>query len=273
MVRSWQEFGNAWDPKSNASPHTETIDTEPRRHEAFYSQFQIFELGQLIQSLTVTVEVEWALENDGTIDTSWGNKLKPNLSSVAANAAKRVLSNNGVTFSTICQVISDRYYPKTQSDERRITVSEGGLYFPDWNWYSYAREWDGPAVAKLLNLDRDALRGRYERLARAYRYCDPLEEWQELVRYVSLDKRKKLKGDALKAQALGEMAKMLRLFHRDAFDELLPPPAELGGEMIIHRIPDVTAEDDPMRSLELVANGFGINPLPIAKGRKPKNRT
>jgi hypothetical protein len=156
VIRSWQEYGNVWDPNLNASPHTETIDTEPRRHEAFYSRLQIFELDQLIKSLTVTVEVEWALERDGTIDTSWRNELKPNLSSVAANAAKRVLSSNGLTFSTICQVISDRYYPKTQSDERRIT------------------------------------------------------------------------------------------------------------DTIIHRIPDVTAEDDPMRSLELVANGFGVNPKPQA---------
>jgi phage tail protein X len=263
VIRSWQEHGNAWDPRSNASPHTETIDTEPRRHEAFYSQFQIFELDHLIQSLTVTVEVEWALENDGTIDTAWGDKLKLNLSSVAASAAKRGLSDNGLTFGTICQVISDRYYPNTQSDERHINVSEGGLYFRGWNWYEHACEWNGPDVAELLNLEKDALRGRYERVARAYRYSDPLENWHGLIRFVSVEKRKKLKGDALKAQAFGEMAKMLRLFFRDAFDEELEPPNEL-GRTTIHRIPDVRAEDDPLRALELVANDFGINPKPQA---------
>jgi hypothetical protein len=68
VIRSWQENGNAWDPRSDASPHATTIDSEPRRHEAFYSQFQIFEIDRLIQSLTVTVEIEWALENDGTIN-------------------------------------------------------------------------------------------------------------------------------------------------------------------------------------------------------------
>jgi hypothetical protein len=213
VIRSWQEHGNAWDPRSDASTLTETIDTEPRRHEAFYSQFQIFELDQLIQSLTVTVHVEWALENDGTIDTSWGDELKPNLSSVAASAAKRVWSDNELSFSTICQVISDRYYPKTQSDERHIIISEGGIYFRDWNWYEHARSWDAPSVAKLLGLEKETLRGRYERVARAYRYSDPLEKWHGLIRFVSVEKRKKLKGDALKAQAFGEMAKMLRLFY------------------------------------------------------------
>jgi hypothetical protein len=145
-----------------------------------------------------------------------------------------------------------------------ITVSEGGMHFRDWDWYEHARSWDAAAVAKLLNLEKDALRGCYERVARAYRYSDPLENWQELVRFISVEKRKKLKGNALKAQAFGEMAKMLRLFHCDAFEELLPAPGELGREPITHRIPDVSAEDDPLRALELVANDFGVNPKPQA---------
>jgi phage tail protein X len=115
----------------------------------------------------------------------------------------------------------------------------------------------------LLNLEKDGLRSCYERVAYAYRYSDPLEKWYGLVRFVSVEKRKKLKGDALKAQAFGEMAKMLRLFFRDAFGDELEPPNEL-GRTTIHRIPDVTAEDDPLRALELVVNDFGINPKPQA---------
>ena len=121
--------------------------------------------------------------------------------------------------SAVCQTISDRYYPNTQSDERHITVSESGLYFRDWDWYEYARAWDAPAIAKLLNLGADALRAYCERIGRAYRNADPLEQWQGLVRFISVKKREKLKGDALRALALGEMEKMLRLFYRDAFGE------------------------------------------------------
>ena len=190
VIRSWQEHGNAWDPRSDASPHTKTVDTEPRRHEAFYSQFQIFEIDRLIESLTVMVEVEWALKDDGTVDASWGDKLKPNLSSVAESVAKSARSDTAATFSTCCQVISDRYYPKTQGDERHITVSEGGLYFRNWNWYEYARSWDALAVAMLLGLEKKTLRDLYECLARKYRFADPLEKWHGLVRFVSVEKRK-----------------------------------------------------------------------------------
>jgi hypothetical protein len=263
VIRSWREHGNAWDPRADVSPHTETIDTDSRRHEAYYSQFQIFELDRLAQSLTFTVEIDWALESDGTIDARWGDDLKPNLSSYAERVAKDGLSDSESSFGAICQVISDRYYPKTQSDERHIIVPEGGMRFRDWDWYEYARSWDAAAVAKLLNLEKNTLRGCYERVARTYRSSDPLENWHGLVRFVSVQKRKKLKGDALKAQAFGEMAKMLRLFHHDAFGEELDPPNEL-GRTTIHRIPDVTAEDDPLRALELVANDFGINPKPQA---------
>jgi phage tail protein X len=263
VIQSWREHGNAWDPRADESPHTETIDTDSRRHEAYYSQFQISQLDLLIRSLTVTVEIEWALEDDGTIDTSWGDQLKPNLSSLAASVSPRVVSDSELSLVVACQVISDRYYPKTQSDERHITVSDGGLYFRNWDWYEYARSWDGSAVAKLLQIEKEALRKLYERVARAYRFSDPLEKWQELVRFVKVDQRKKLKGDALKALAFGEMAMMLRLFYRDAFGEMLAVPAELDGA-IIHQIPDITAEDDPSRALELVTNSFGINPKPQA---------
>jgi hypothetical protein len=257
VIRSWREHGNVWEPRADVSPHTETIDTDARRHEAYFSQFQVFELDRLTQSLTVAVDIEWALEADGTIDASWGDELKPNLSSHAERMAKLRVWDAEASIGIICQIVSDRYYPKTQSDERHITVSDGGLYFRDWDWYEYARAWDAPAIAKRLTLDGDTLRAYCERIERAYKNADPLEQWQGLVRFVSVKKREKLKGDALKAQALGEMAKMLRLFHRDAFGE---EPGSTGGQdsRAIHRIPDVNAEDDPLRSLELVANDFGM---------------
>src|SRR4029079_8269075 len=107
----------------------------------------------------------------------------------------------------------------------------------------------------LLDLQQDELKNKYLKWARTCRMADPLDNWHELVRFVSLDKRKKLKGDALKAQTFGEMAKMLRLFHSDAFGEDLDSPGDV-GKTIIHRIPDITAEEDSTRALELVANDF-----------------
>jgi hypothetical protein len=261
VVRSWREYGNAWDPRADVSPHIASLETEPQRHEAYYSPFQITELDRLVQQLTVSVEIEWAVEDDGAASATWGDGLKPNLSEMALDTVKRGHAGNVHSLAVLCQLISDRYYPKTQSDERHITLREGGLLFRDWDWYQYCRAWDAAGTAKLLDLQKVELKNKYEKWARMCRLADPLDNWHELVRFVSLDKRKKLKGDALKAQTFGEMAKMLRLFHMDAFGEVLASPGEI-GTTIIYRIPDVTAEEDPTRALELVANDFGINPKP-----------
>jgi hypothetical protein len=140
VVRSWLEHGNAWGPRGQSPQHAATIDTDPRRHEAYYSQFQIFELEYLLRRLTATVQIEWALRDDGKIDPEWGDQLKPDLSELAAHTARADAPDAESKLSTICQVISDRYYPKTQGDERRVTIPTGISHFSDWDWYEFARQ-------------------------------------------------------------------------------------------------------------------------------------
>src|SRR6266571_706908 len=65
VVRSWLEEGFAWDPRVTVSPHLRSIDTEPQRHKAYYSCFQIAHLRFLLQALTMRVAMEWAVEDDG----------------------------------------------------------------------------------------------------------------------------------------------------------------------------------------------------------------
>jgi hypothetical protein len=261
FIQSWIEHGYAWHPRGPASPHATTIDTDARRHEAYYSQFQIFELEPLLSALTAAANIEWALREDGSIDPEWGDRLKPQLSEFAAHIAKTFSSNSANEISVVCQIISDRYYPRTQTDERRVQVPAGRSGFHNWDWYAFARQWDAPRVAADLNLNKEELRRLYERVFLSYRTIDPLEKWRGLVRFVSVAKRLQLKDDALRALTLGEMARMLRLFYGDAFGESLDPHEEF-GITVINRTPDIAAEDDPLRSLELVANNFGVNPKP-----------
>src|SRR5258705_444212 len=129
VIQSWIEHGNAWDPRTQISPHATTIDPDPRPHEAYYSQFQAFEVDYLLRPLTATVHIEWALRDDGTIDPAWGDQLKPNLSEFAANIARQRTQNPDRELSTLCQIVSDRYYPKTQGDERHIMIPMSGLEF------------------------------------------------------------------------------------------------------------------------------------------------
>ncbi|MBK3665084.1 hypothetical protein JJE66_28110 [Bradyrhizobium diazoefficiens] len=258
VVQSWREHGNAWDPRDCTTPHRATIDTEPERHEAYYSQFQLFELDELLTYLTATVQLEWALSDDGTIDPDWGDNLKPDLSDVAAQVA-RYARPSEPPISMICQIISDRYYPRTQGDERQITISNFTRHGTEWDWYALARQWDATGVAASLGLEKAELKRLYERVFRQCLAGDPLENWRFLVRFVRVPKRQRLKDDALKARTLDEMAKMLRLFYQDAFGERLDPYEDL-GRAVIDRVPDITVEDDPLRALELIANDFGLNP-------------
>lgn len=261
FIQSWLEEGYAWDPRGPSSSHAATIDTDARRHEAYYSQFQIFELELLLSALTATVNIEWALRPDGSIDPDWGDNLKPQFSEFAVEIAKTFASNSANEISVISQIISDRYYPKTQTDERRVIVPGGHSGFHSWDWYEFARHWDAPRVAAELYLSKEEVRRLYERVFLSYRTIDPLENWRGLVRFVAVAKRQQLKGDALRALTLGEMARMFRLFYQDAFGERLDPHEEFGGT-VIHRTPDIAVEDDPLRALELVANNFGVNPKP-----------
>jgi hypothetical protein len=186
VVRSWREHGNAWDPRADASPHMASLETESRRHEAYYSPFQIAEVDRLVQQLTASVEIEWAVEDDGTASRTWGDRLKPNLSKVALETVKRGHSDSIQSLAVLCQLISDRYYPKTQSDERHITLREGGLFFRDWDWYQYCREWDAAGTAKLLDLQQDELKNKYLKWARTCRMADPLgTNWCALFRWTS----------------------------------------------------------------------------------------
>lgn len=255
VIQSWLEHGNAWDPRDRTVPHRATIDTEPERHEAYYSQFQLFELDGLLTYLTA---IEEALREDGTIDPDWGDFLKPNLLALATQVARHATPADP-PISLICQIISDRYYPRTQSDERRTTVSHFARHGTEWDWYAFARQWDAAGIAASLGLEKAALKHHYESVFRRCLTSDPLKDWRVLVRFIKIPKRERLKGDALKARTLDEMAKMLRLFHEDAFGEPLDPHEDL-GRTVIDRIPDIAIEDDPLLALELVANDYGLNP-------------
>src|SRR6266496_594898 len=264
IVRSWLEEGFAWDPRVTVSPHLKSIETEPQRHEAYYSCFQIAHLRFLLQALTMRVAMEWAVEDDGVTpssrfvdDRAW-----------AAKDVRHIIElerKDEVGFREIagplCQAISDRYYPKTQTDERRFTLTGGFIDFDRWDWYEYARNWNARAVIELFDLTAERLKHIYERLSSEQSSADPIEKWHWLVRFISMERRKQLKGDALMAMTLREMALMLRMLYRDAFVELLPEPNEVGST-IFHRIPDISPSEDPLRALELVANDFGVNPKP-----------
>lgn len=259
IVASWREHGVVWSPWDGHSEHDGQIDTDPRRHEAYYSEFQIWDLIWVLSLLTVTVSAENTLNGDGTPGDNHEN-LAENIAEMAADAvAHRNVPRFRTAYGLFAQLISDRFYVETQGDERLITVSRDGQ-FHDWEWQDYARTWTPDETTALFQLNQTDSANIESQLSAEQRMTNPLDSWRALTRFVALTERKRLKGDALMAETLSEMAEMHRLFHQLAFGVALPDPNETGFPRGGPAPPPVA--DDPYRALEWVTNRFHLNPKP-----------
>ena len=87
---------------------------------------------------------------------------------------------------------------------------------------------------------------------------DPLREWEDLLKFVSINEKQRLRGKALLAYSLGTMAVMLELFYKDVFgkpiSERYPPK-----RTILSPNEEV---DGTLRELEYVTNKYNLNPRP-----------
>jgi len=257
----------AWDT-TGLFPTYEVPDHTDRTQEGYYSTFQIDYLQFVLQAMTLHVQLDSYLDRSDKegIDwhkngESWMRYAEIGLRSLHTHEYRR-------SVALLCQFISNRYYPQTQSDQRTINISHGiysdqwiCIYGHDWNWYQEVRSWNPNIAERLFDLTPDKLRHAYEVWAVAQSHCDPIERWYQLTQFVAVGERAKLKGDALRAETLRAGAHMLRLLYKDLYGEELPHPNEVTGQVITH-IPELEIRQDPRRHLEFVVNRFGLNPQP-----------
>lgn len=126
----------------------------------------------------------------------------------------------------ICQIISNRYYPETQSDRRSIRISTDVIRYSEWDWYEYRRNWDAESVFKEVNLDKKMLKCVQQRIAFDAKHVDPISNWRDIVNFISVSKKRRLKYKALLAQDLYAMSTMLQLFYEELTGETLGDQAE-----------------------------------------------
>jgi len=269
----------AWDT-TGLSPTYQVPDHTDRTQEGYYSVFQIDYLHMILQAMTLPVPLDSYLDRGEEEDIDW-RKNGNNWMRYAKSELKRLRTlEHARSVALLCQFISNRYYPQTQSDQRSIKKSRRiysdnwiCIYGDDWNWHEEVRRWDPQRVECLFDLTPEKLRHAYETLAIRQSHCDPLERWYQLIQFVSVDKRAKLKGDALRAETLRAGAHMLRLLYKDLYGEELLHPNEVTGQVITH-IPELEIRQDPRRYLEFVVNRFGLNPQPklslIVEGQSEK---
>lgn len=263
----WFETGWAWDTTGVPALHPVPDDTD-RSCEGYYSIFQIEFLHLVLTQVTLSVEMDGFLDRTDTEQIDWAKNganwlrhAKDRVESLRVHEFRRVVA-------LLCQYISNRYYPLTQGDKRTIQLGHGHSFDRwvairgfDWDWHQEARDWDPQQVASLFDLTPKKLDHAYHCLALAQAHCDPLERWYQLVQFVSVRERRRLKGDALRAATLRAGADMLRLLYEDLYGEELPNPNEVTGTIITH-VPELSVREDPRRHLEFVVNRYGLNPQP-----------
>lgn len=261
--QNWFDLGLAWDTTRLEQSYMVPQHND-RTQEGYYSIFQIDDLGIILSAMTFNVPMDSYIEPDGnkSPDTQkWMQHFLLTARSLRKYEFRRALS-------LLCQYISERYYPHTQTDMRVMNVGNNtyndtwiNVHNSKYDWYDFAKAWSPEQVESIFNLTPNKLRHAYQCLSTAAHSVDPLGEWYKLVQFISIDERKKLKKDALRAQTLYSGALMLRLLYRDLYNELLPPPDEVGVNVIEH-LPELSVRKDVRRYLEYIVNLYHLNPQP-----------
>ncbi|MCY4002686.1 MAG: hypothetical protein OXF33_03130 [Rhodospirillales bacterium] len=262
FTKQWAHDTTTIPPSHDVPTHTD------RTREGYYSVFQIDHLHFVLTSLTLHVHLDGYLDQKAGAPIDWQACGAHWMDRATAFAAGERDRHHRRAAALLCQHISNRYFPETQTDKRSIQIQRPGssdswiiIHAPDWDWDREARRWEPRATEKLFGLTPAKLRNAYEGMAIDQTIVDPIERWYQLTQFVSVRERRKLKGDALRADTMRAGAHMLRLLYRDLYSEELPHPDEVAGSIRDH-VPELEVRRDVRRHLEFVANRFGVNPQP-----------
>ena len=263
---NWFSRRLAHDTTAVPSSHFIPTDTD-RTQEGYYSIFQVAHLAFVLSRMTVRLQVDSYLDLDEG-DSIEGKKEEPGYQEYAQVCAPSLRDHeSGRAVALLCQHVSNRYFPETQTDMRTHQIRHGHTFdrwididAQDWDWDKEVKNWDPKETERFYRLSPEMLRRVYRDLATDQAHRDPLKNWYELTQFISLHERMQLKGAALLAETIRAGAHLLRLLHKDLYGEELPHPNEAISE--VNHFSELDVRHDVRRHLELVANRFGVNPQP-----------
>lgn len=257
---AWMQEGLLWEPSARPFEEWKTFTDEngKQRVESYYSVFQCHPLNSLINNFSRRVGAErWVALSAEEI-----RERNRRVSEWAQKTVSRYQRDGirGAPLAELCQVLSNRYFPSTQTDRRTLRLSYSGAYH-DWDWHEYSRGWDAQRVLDDLGLSIEQLELLHRVVQLDAKDNDPLAKWYELVSFVSVEEKRRLKGGALLAQTFYSMEYMLRLFYEDLTGERLPLPDESLG-FTTDRLYGEGVGQDELEHLELLTNKYHLNPRP-----------
>jgi hypothetical protein len=211
--------------------------------ENVYSVFQCYSLYRVLKRTRIgEIRAEsWVFYNKNHIE-----KLLLSFQARAAEIDSIHQDNRLDLIARVCQIISTRYFPHARSNKRYLSFPcEPSLN--GWNWWDYSEQWDAPAVLAQLNLQISDIKESWLSITEDLKVIDPLENWAELLSFVSVDKRDELKGSALFAHTLRSMRDMLSMFYAD-----LTEPVE----------DEILGEENTSQQLQYLLTQYSLNPRP-----------
>lgn len=254
-VLVWFNEKALWEPSSRKFQDWAKFRDKNGRSkiESYYSIFQCYTLYHLKKATEITSHAEdcFSFNDEKQIEVAKGT-------SDFAKAIIHSINKNGITGEnapSLCQVLSNRFFPHTQTDRRNISIS-----MPE-DWDKYCETWDAKSFFKNLDLTIDDIKNIHDRLSFDVQRIDPLEKWYALISFVSLEQKKKLKGTALLAQTFYSMEHMLRLFYQQLTGETLFAPNE-SYDWHPDRYHGKGVSKNNLEYLELLANQYHLNPRP-----------
>lgn len=256
----YRENGHLWHPAERPYvPWEMRRRDEPSRSVdlALYSRFQVQDLARRQDLFTQHVHLDEFAETDAEGFRKLAEDLEE-LMKRELEFVRTVPYDDAVAF--LAQALASRYYPHTQTDRRTISV-RSSIGLEPWDWWEYARAWDAGAILAELGTTGEAVRLFVSHLQTTARYADPLAAWYDLVCFVALDERERLKGDAKRAQDLYAMEHMGRLFYADITGTTLSPPDE-GQTWTRDSLYGPGVSSDTLAHLECIANRYHLNPRP-----------
>lgn len=261
IASDFHQEGRLWSPKEKTFAARENFhdkELEWTKIESYYSIFQIFPLHGIREMLSLNVSLtEWS-----TVDSDAIVKFIKQTDTYSKQVIHMLGKPNNFanTISLVSQAISNRYYPKTQTDRRVISISRTDVYH-DWSWHTYRRKWNPKTELKKLGIDDTKIKECQRSMSSAACDCDPLENWYDLVQFISIEKKRRLKGAALLAQTFYAMEMMLRMFYKDLTGVGLSVDCDLEPKWK-ERVYGKGIPDTNMPFLEYLTNEFHLNPRP-----------
>ena len=174
-------FTKRWARDTTAVPGSHEVPHHTdRTREGYYSIFQIDHLHLVLTELTLHVRLDSYLDRGAGVAVDWpkaGNRWMEYAQSCTAGLRDHQYRR---AVALLCQHISNRYFPETQSDMRTIQIRTGHssdqwivVHAHDWDWHEEARRWDPRKTEKLYALTPAKLRHAYRGLAMDQARCDP----------------------------------------------------------------------------------------------------